>query len=96
MRLDLKSVGSFFGFRVRYKRRRRGDDLTDVMFSDLRQARSLGSFGCSVFTGAAEGERLWFRAPGASEMAKEHQEEDRTRKGLPRRNGGEETIDLEG
>ena len=65
-----------------------GIGLTNVPFSYLGQARSLGSFGCSVFARGAEAERL-FRALVVSEMAEQHQEEDRRRKdcGAPRVEG---------
>jgi hypothetical protein len=52
-----ESVGSFLGVRVGSARGIRatgaGFSLTDLILSNLGQARSLGSFGCGVFGGGA-------------------------------------------
>ena len=67
-----RSVGSFFGFLRRGACRIRaagaGMSLTDVIFRDLGQTRSLGSFGCGVFAGGALAERPSFPASVESEM----------------------------
>lgn len=84
-----QSVGSFFGFQrgraCAIRATGAGIGLIDLILSDLAQARSLGSFGCSVFLrGALEGRRA-FSALVLSEMAKVHQKEDRR----PRDHGGQ-------
>lgn len=68
-----QSVGSFFGFQrgraCGIKAVGAGMGLTDVIFSDLGQARSLGSFGCGVFARGVLATRASFPALVMSEMA---------------------------
>lgn len=74
-----QTVGSFFGFQrgrsCGIRAIRAGIGLMDLILSALGRARSLGSFGCSVFDGRTQRERRSLPALVVSEMVLRHQEE---------------------